>query len=267
MTIRHACWTLSCLAWASIVCGTLTAGEAKTAALSGTNGPAVENAVEFFQAMEDGTIAAKFIAKNASEARVIIENKTGQPVNIRLPEAFAGVPVLAQFGGGGGGMGGGGGGSQGMGGGMGGGGMGGGGMGGGGGGGMFNIPPERTRKIQVATVCLDYGKPDPNPKLAYEIKPVESYVTRAPVIEMLKAFGRGEIAPGAAQAAAWHLNNDLSWEELAKKMRGPKDPRFGRRVPYFSSYELQAAMTVAKEAKRLAKEAETVPGKQDSMSR
>ena len=84
---------------------------------------------------------------------------------------------------------------------------------------------------------------------------------------MVKAFGRGEIQIGAAQAATWHLNNDISWKDLSAKMRGPKDPRFGRQSPYFSSYELQAAMSIAKEARRLAKKAESDPGKQDSMSR
>ncbi|MBN1854230.1 MAG: hypothetical protein JW829_15990 [Pirellulales bacterium] len=174
---------------------------------------------------------------------------------------------MAQFGGGGGNLGGGGGsnwggGSQGTGGGWG----GGGGMGGMGGG-MFNVAPEQTRKISVNTVCLDHGKPDPNPRIPYEIRPVESYVHRADVIELIKAFGRGEIHPGAAQAAAWHLNNDISWQELKNKMRGPKDPRFGPQTAYFSAYEIQAAMSVAQEARRLAKEAGTDPGKLDSMSR
>ena len=83
--------------------------------------------------MKSGDIEVQFIPKNAEEARVLVKNKTKQPLRIEMPAAFAGVPVLAQFGGGGmggGGMGGGGmgggGGGQGMGGGMGGGGMGGG---------------------------------------------------------------------------------------------------------------------------------------------
>ena len=65
--------------------------------------------VDLFQAMDDGQAEVTFIAKNDHAGRVILTNKTKQPLNLRLPEAFAGVPVLAQFGGGGGGNRGGGG--------------------------------------------------------------------------------------------------------------------------------------------------------------
>jgi len=83
--------------------------------------------VEMFAGIESGQIAVKLIPKDATQCRVLIENKTKQPLNVKLPEVFASVPVLAQFGnnnnnnnnGGGGGN------QGGMGGGMGGGGMGG----------------------------------------------------------------------------------------------------------------------------------------------
>ncbi|TVS17363.1 MAG: hypothetical protein EA424_12780, partial [Planctomycetaceae bacterium] len=67
------------------------------------------DAVEFFQAIQDGQIEVKLIPRNVKEANVLIENKGQQPLSIKLPDAFAGVPVLAQFGGMGGmgGMGGG----------------------------------------------------------------------------------------------------------------------------------------------------------------
>ena len=73
--------------------------------------------VELFEGMHNGDLDVTIIAKSDHAGRVIIANKTGKPVNIKLPEAFAAVPVVAQFGGGGGG------------------GQGGGGFGGGGGGG------------------------------------------------------------------------------------------------------------------------------------
>src|SRR4030042_731317 len=104
--------------------------------------------VEMFQAIKDGQINVKLIPKDSTECGVLVENKTKQPLNVKLPEAFAGVPVLAQVGGAGvnnpGGWGGGGNnrnwnnnsGNQGFGGGMGMGGMGMGGMG------MWNVPPD-----------------------------------------------------------------------------------------------------------------------------
>ncbi len=203
--------------------------------------------IDLFRAMEDGTIDAKFIARSSSKGRLVLTNKTKQPVNVRLPDAFAGVPALAQFGGGGGGGrggggGGGGGGNQSVGGG------GGGGRGGGGrGGGGFNIPPEKITRIDLPLVCLDHGLKDPSSSKPYEIRPIEDHVDRPAVIEVVKAFARGQLPRGAAQAAVWHLNNDVSWEELSAKLTGTK--RNLVRHPYFSDQEMRAAMNIAQEAR------------------
>jgi hypothetical protein len=203
--------------------------------------------VELFAGMKSGDLDVKIIARNDREARVIIANKTGQPVNVKLPEAFAAVPALAQFGGGGGGGGGGmggggGGGGQSSGGGMGG---GGGGMGGGGGGGMFSIPPDETGKIEVATVCLDHGLKIPSSSKPYKIVPADTHV-KPEVVELLKAFGRGELDPGATQAAAWHLNSKMSWNDLASKLTGTE--RNINRSPYFSQEQIRTGMAYAQEA-------------------
>ena len=64
------------------------------------------HSVEMFAAMKSGEIDVKFIPKDDREARVMFKNKTKRPLSVRLPAAFAAVPVLAQRGGGGGGMGG-----------------------------------------------------------------------------------------------------------------------------------------------------------------
>jgi len=77
--------------------------------------PEAAREVEFFQAMNAGEIEVKFIPRDAAAANVLVKNLTDKPLHIQLPEAFAGVPVNAQFG-----MGGMGGGMGGMGGGMGG---------------------------------------------------------------------------------------------------------------------------------------------------
>jgi hypothetical protein len=231
--------------------------EAATGKASGKTEAAKSPAVPFFQAVDDGQIDAKFIARNDEEGRIIITNKTTKPVNVQLPEAFAGVPVLAQVGGGGfggggrggggGGLGGGGGGQQSVGGG-GGGGMGGGGMGGGGG--MFSIPPEKTTKIDVPLVCLDHGLRDPSSSRPYKMIPADEHVNQPAVVELLKAFGRGELDHQAAQAAAWHLNNNLSWDQLAAKLQGTR--RSPSRPPYFTRQQIQAGVAYANEATRLA---------------
>jgi len=220
------------------------------------------SAIEFFDAVDKGKINAKFIALNDHEAKLIVTNNTPQPLTLKLPDAFAGVPVAAQFGGGGGGRGGGGrtgggrsGGTGGGGGqqqsvGGGGGGAGGGIGGGGGGGGFFSVPAEKTEKIAMSVVCLDHGLRDPSSGTAYKMVPADAVVDRPAVLELLKAFGRGELKHGAAQAAAWHLNNDLTWQQLAAKLQGTK--RSFNRPPYFSADDIRSGMAYATEAERLA---------------
>lgn len=211
---------------------------------------------DLFDAREAGDIEVRFIAKNDHEGRIFITNKSDREVKVKLPEAFVGVPALAQFGGGGqggggfGGGGGGGGGNQSVGGGGGGGGQG----GGGGGGGVFSIPPEQMTKISVPVLCIEHGKPDPSSSNAYEIQPVDTKVDRPEVVELLKAFGRGELDHNAAQAAVWHLNNDLSWDELAAKLTGTR--RNINRSPYFSQAELRNAYAYAQESHRRGAQAE-----------
>ncbi len=174
---------------------------------SSTNAATAGSSVEFFDAVDAGQINAKFIAKNDHAARLVITNNTNQPLTLKLPDAFVGVPVAAQFGGAGGGgrVGGGGGRSttggggntqQSVGGGLGGG--GGGGLGGGGGGGgFFSVPPDKTEKLDFAILCLNHGKRDPLPSTAYKIVPADSALDHPAVIELLKAFGRGELKHAA----------------------------------------------------------------------
>jgi hypothetical protein len=173
-------------------------------------------------------------------------------LTIRLPEAFAGVPVLAQRRGGGAGAGGGalgnvagtGGGNQGIGGGFGGGGLGG---GIGGGGGLFNIGPERVVKLKVVTVCLEHGKKEPGPRVAYDLVPLSALTADPAVVEVVRRVGLGEIPQPAAQAAAWHLANGLSWQELADKIG--VQHLSGATEPYFSAFQIEHGQRVAREAR------------------
>ncbi len=223
--------------------------------------------LDLFEAIDQGVVDAKFVARSAAKGRLVLTNKTDQPVNVQLPEAFAGVPVLRQFGGGGGGggLGGGGGGLGGGGGGGGGqavGGGGGGGLGGGGGGGLggggaFNIAPERIERIDVPLVCLEHGLRDPSSSKPYEIRPIEDVVTSPALIEIVKAFGNGQLPRGATQAAAWHINSGVSWNELAAKLTGTV--RSINRGPYFSRQEIQAAMTIVQRAETMTAGQEVYP--------
>jgi hypothetical protein len=209
---------------------------------------------DLFEAEERQLVSVKYIPNDAKSAQIIVTNRTRRPLTLRLPVAFAGVPVLAQMGG----MGGMGGGNQGgfaaggIGGGpqtTGGGGMGGQGMNGMGGGGMgmggggaFSIPPERSRTFRVPTVCLEYGKREPSSRMPYKLARTETFSSDPKLAIVLESLGRGELPQKVAQAAAWHITNGLTWEKLAAEKidhaGGIPDE------PYFSQAELVAAHRV-----------------------
>jgi hypothetical protein len=216
--------------------------------------------MDLFDAMQGGVVEAKFIARDSQRGRIVMTNKTPNPVSVVIPDAFIGVPqVQAQFGGGMGGMGGMGGGGQQS---VGGGGRGGGGRGGGGGGrggfgggrgggggrrGGFNIPPEKVVRVDVPLVCLDHGLKDPSSSKPYTIQPIENHIKDPAVIAIVSAYAAGDLPPGAAQAAVWNLNSGVGWDELAAKQTGTE--RNIVREPYFSGEELEAAVAIVNEAR------------------
>jgi hypothetical protein len=258
--------------------------------------------VALFDAIKEEKVEVRFVPRNAKEATIVFTNKTDKPLAIRMPEALAAAPVLAQFGGGFGGAGGGGGfggqgggfggqggiggqggqnqgvgmggGQGGFGGGQGGFGGGGGGFGGGGGGfggGFMNVAAEKVAKTRVETVCLEHGKPDPNPHIEYELRPIDTLATKPEVVELCAMLGRGEMPQNAAQAAAWHLNNDLSWDELAAKDRVHLSNGYFEK--FFNQAELELALRAtqvcaeraairAEYVKNQPKQTEVSPGEQ-----
>jgi len=190
---------------------------------AGAYNPADES-VELFEAIENGDLKVKVVAKDSTQLRVFIQNQTKKPLNVKLPEAFGAVPVLAQMGGGG----------QGMGGGMGGGGM-------GGGGGFFNVPAEKEGNFKVACMCLEHGKAEPRPAMAYKLVPLEELTEKPGVKELCTMLGYGQVSQRAAQVVAWHLNNDLSWEFLATKQITYAN---GLSELYFTPEEMDSALAI-----------------------
>ncbi len=225
--------------------------------------------VELFQGVKDGQFSIKVLPKDAMGGNIQIENLTDKPLSVKMPDAVVGVQVLQQFGGAcgggcgggfggcGGGGGGGGGGSQPFGGG-GGGGLGGGGggmMGGGGmagGGGFFSIPPEKIVQVPYTSVCLAHGRPEPHPRQTYRLMPVDEYTEDPALQELVRMVGTGKCNKQAAQAAAWHLTDKMTWQELAAK----SVRRLGGQgnYPYFSRAELFAAQQLVSQAQAQAKE-------------
>ena len=228
-------WSVGCLALALV-------GFLVTSARGKSPEPAAEEAVDLFAAIQAGDLDVKLFLKDAAGGAAVIKNTSKRPLSIKLPGAFAAVPVAAQFGLGGaiGGLGGpngavgagkaggAGAGTQAIGGGFGAGvganvGNNGNRAGGGGPFGMpgafFNIEAGKERKLKLVSVCLEHGKDEPTPRIAYEIKPLESVASQPQVSEVVRQLAAGKLDQKTAQAAAWHLANGLSWQELAQKVK------------------------------------------------
>lgn len=209
-----------------------------------------------FDAQASGEVNVRFIALNSKAANVLIRNEGDQPIDVQLPRIFGARPVLAQVGQigaqqiglqGFGQQGGQNGGSQQVGGAFGQQGgrqngfgqIGGKQIGGNQIGGMMRIEAHKTRKVSVATVCLEHGKPDPHPKSAYEMVPLERLTTDETIAEALVALGQGEISQSTAQAIAWHQANGLSWSKLAELDRSTS--RYRPAVKLFGKRDLSDA--------------------------
>jgi len=204
---------------------------------------AEDSVVDLFEAVDRGDVNVRFIPLNAERANVVITNQTNQPLQLRLPEAIAAVPILGQFGqnqnhnqnqnqGGGGSQSVGGGfdrgNGQGLGNGQNGFGM-----------GLMRVAPGKTRKLQANTVCLEHGKPDPKPRIAYRMIPIESYTDDPTVIQVCQQLGSGKIPQQVAQAIVWHRANGLPWNQLADLNR--MQSLYRGNIKYFRPKDLTSA--------------------------
>ena len=244
MTARSLCigWMMFLATWVAVPAA--SAPWAAAADSESVVSPSEVAVVDLFAGIESGRIEARLIARDSTRCNLLVTNKTDQPISVALPASFAGVPVLAQFfdpqaqqqqqrpqalglsrpprqnnqwpdfGP------------------------------------MFNIAPEKVARVELAAVCLEYGKPDPQPKHAYELKPLHEVTQTEGIAEICEMLGRGEITQRAAQLAAWHLNNDMSWARLTGMRRRAS---IGT-VAVFGRTDLQAARKAAEQAVALAQE-------------
>ena len=217
---------------------------------------AEDTVVDLFEAVDRGDVDVRFIPMNAERANVVITNQTNQPLQLRMPGAIAAVPVLGQFGqdqnqnqgmgqfgqnqnpgGGSQGVGGGfdpgngqgfGNGQNGMGNGQNGLGM-----------GLMRVAAGKARKLKAKTVCLEYGKADPKPRIAYRMIPLESYTDDPIVIQVCQQLGTSKIRQQVAQAIVWHRENGLPWTQLADLDR--MQSKYRGNIKFFRSEDLASA--------------------------
>jgi hypothetical protein len=232
--------------------------------------------VELFEAIKSGALAVRVIPKDEFLSRVRLTNTTRQPLTVTFPKSVAAVQVFKQaiglpgqfpgnnlnnpnngnnagnnrgaqnvggqfgnFNGNGNpfqanGFGAAPGGANGI------------------GIGFFSIPAEKTVVVPLHTVCLDHGKPTPNVRMTYELRPLRSVVDDPALERLLAGFHAKTSARRAVQAAAWHLASHMTWKQLrAKSIRHIG----GRRERYFALKELRTAYRIVEAAKKESKPA------------
>ena len=86
--------------------------------------------------------------------------------------------------------------------------------------------------------------------MKYKIVKIESATDKQEVVELCKLLGTGKIPQNTAQAATWHMTDDLSWEELARKDRIRL--RNGYTQKFFNARELRLALEVVRHVKEMS---------------
>ena len=125
------------------------------------------------------------------------------------------------------------------------------------GGGLFSIPPESVVALKFDSVCLAHGRPTPRVGMKYELRPIESLVKNEPaLVKILSNFDRSLKKRKAVQAAAWHLANNMSWQQLStKSLRVLGQPTSN----YFSKSDIHSAkFLVSQASKKQSKKPKTV---------
>ncbi|MFM8414177.1 MAG: hypothetical protein ACKOCX_05575 [Planctomycetota bacterium] len=117
----------------------------------------------------------------------------------------------------------------------------------------FSVSAGQTLAIRVPTVCLEYGRREPTPRMPYRLEPLTK-VSGDPKLDLLLGgLASGHLTQKVAQAAAWHIASGRSWEQLAAEVvdhaGGDRDP------PMFTAAELAAAKQAVEAVTRLTAEA------------
>ena len=81
-------------------------------------------------------------------------------------------------------------------------------------------------QIQLPCFCLEFGKPDPNRRIPYQMVELQDLNNRPAVQELLDRFSQGGLDQRIAQLAVWHVANGVPWQALAK-VTFPRSSRRG----------------------------------------
>ena len=116
------------------------------------------------------------------------------------------------------------------------------------------------------SVCLNYGKPDPSLRMTYKPVRLEDYTDNQVLQETLRLIGTGRLDSAVAQAAAWHITDNMSWERLASLREYRLPVVYSSQVPTFSWGQLRTARQLvevaavqAEDRAQLTPETKTAP--------
>ncbi len=200
---------------------------------------------ELFAAIESGQAEVRVIPRDSTVLNFMVRNTTDRPLRLQMPAALAAAPIQAQqpfpnlFQNNNNNGGGGGGGNQGV------------GFNPGGqnnnqnnqplGNPFMNVPAGREVKLRLACVCLEHGKPDPNVRVTYEIRPLADFSTDRRVITAIAALNEKNADQRVIQLAVWNMVNDKEFSDLAAMHNKHLN---GTTTPLYDSAEIEKAQAL-----------------------
>jgi hypothetical protein len=94
--------------------------------------------------------------------------------------------------------------------------------------------------------------------------PIENFTRNPQVIELCRMLGSGKLDQMSAQAAAWHLTDNLSWQQLVQKIGATH--LNGTSERYFHPNQVAMGMRYVQIAQQRAKLRSEAQGKEESLS-
>lgn len=115
----------------------------------------------------------------------------------------------------------------------------------------FKLTPGTVAQLRLKSVCLHSGRSSPRPAIRYEVRPLRKVSNVLAVYEIVRMMGQGEVSHRAAQMAAWHLNNGLTWEHFAQHTSSrSREPSAGNRGGFLPKELTEAKRAVQEAVKR-----------------
>ncbi len=111
-------------------------------------------------------------------------------------------------------------------------------------GGLATIPPGQSILLNMKTVCLNYGRPEPMSRMTYQLIPTAAHSSDPVLAELLESYSE-RVDRDVMQAAAWHVANGLSWEQV-NQLPDRRVPGVGARL--FNPRQVDAARQLVSSA-------------------